>query len=90
VSDQNWADLARASRDALGLLGYGISPRCLPDEPGACGGTFAQHVMAHLATLMAVAEHHLSHLGAPAEQVAEIYERAVAELQHADAKGGAR
>ena len=83
MSDQNWADLARASRDALGLLGYGIEPRCLPDEPEACGGTYAEHVAAHLAALKAVADHHLSHLGAPAAMADDVYEHTAADLEHA-------
>jgi hypothetical protein len=83
VSDQTWADLAHASRDALGLLGYGIRPRCLPGEPEACGGTFAEHVAAHLAALKAVADHHLIHLGAPAEMLNDVYDRTTADLDHA-------
>ncbi|MGH3222570.1 MAG: hypothetical protein ACRDPY_28390 [Streptosporangiaceae bacterium] len=82
MSDQNWAGLAHASRDALGLLGYGITPRCLPDEPEACGGTFAEHVAAHLAALKAVADHHLTHLGAPAGMLADVYEHTTADLEH--------
>jgi len=63
MSDTQWADLARASRQALGLLGYPIDDRCLPDEPSPCGGTFQLHAIAHLATLAAVTDHHLEHLG---------------------------
>ena len=56
-TDENWADLARHSRQALAELGYALKPRCLPDEPEACGGTFADHVMAQLAAIKAVADH---------------------------------
>lgn len=80
MSDENWAPLARASRDALANLGYGITPQCLPDEPEACGGTNAQHVMAHLATLQAVADHHLAHLNPPQGQVIHIRKHALAEI----------
>ena len=61
--DQAWAEYARASRDALAALGYGITPRCLPDEVEPCGATYAQHSAAHLATIKAVCDHQLEHLG---------------------------
>jgi hypothetical protein len=86
MSDENWAPLARSSREALRQLGYGIGPQCLPGEPDACGGTFAEHVMAQLATLNAVADHHLEHLRPPADAVAEIYQNIRHELEHADAE----
>lgn len=62
MPDSSWADLARASREALAQLGYFIGPQCLPGEPDECGGSFAQHTAAHLAGLKAVADHHLAHL----------------------------
>ncbi len=82
--DDTWAGVARNSREALALVGYGIAPRCLPGEPGACGGTFAQHAMAYLGTLKAVADHQLAHLGPLGEQHGEIYWRVRAELEHGD------
>ena len=63
ASDQSWAEVARATRDALALLGRPITPRCLPGEPDACGASFAQHACAHLATISAIADHQLWHLG---------------------------
>jgi hypothetical protein len=63
VDDTTCAPLAHATREALALIGYDITVRCLPDESGACGGTFAQHTAAHLATMRAVVDHHVSHLG---------------------------
>jgi len=62
-SDQTWAGVARASRDALALLGYVVGPRCLPDEDEPCGGTFTMHACANLAAVKAVADHQLAHLG---------------------------
>jgi len=83
ASDQSWAEVARATRDALALLGRPITPRCLPDEADPCGGTFADHAAAHLATIKAVADHQLLHLGpeyGPAHS--EIYWEQCAELHH--------
>jgi|SRR5580700_759493 hypothetical protein len=65
VPDEAWAEYARASRDALASLGYGITPRCLPDEIAPCGASYAQHTTAHLATIKAVCDHQLVHLGQP-------------------------
>lgn len=70
--DLVWRDLAYASREALARLGYDISARCLPDEADPCTGTFALHVIAHLAAIKAVADHHLEHLQPPAGMVDEI------------------
>jgi hypothetical protein len=73
VPDEAWADYARASRDALASLGY-ATPRCLPDEPAPCGASYAQHTTAHLATIKAVCDHQLAHLGQPfIEMHGEIY-----------------
>jgi hypothetical protein len=63
IADETWAGVARASRDALALLGYVVGPRCLPDEDEPCGGTFAMHACASLAALKAVADHQFMHLG---------------------------
>src|SRR5579859_2456584 len=82
-TDQNWAELGRGRRQALAELGYAVGPRCLPDEPEACGGTFTDHVMAHLATIKAVADHHLTHLRPSAACYAEIYTHQQAELDAA-------
>lgn len=82
VPDQAWAEYARASRDALAVLGYGITPRCLPDEVEPCGATYAQHAAAHLATIKAVCDHQLEHLGPPfATMHGQIYWEARAELE---------
>lgn len=77
--DQQWAGMARATRAALHQLGWG-TPYCLPDEPEACGGSYAEHTAAHLAALKAVADHHLAHLAPRAQLVDEIYLRTGAEL----------
>lgn len=81
IADEAWAEVARASRDALELLGRGL-PRCLPGEPEACGGTFAQHACAHLATLKAVADHQLGHLGPDcADMHGDVYRHERGELE---------
>lgn len=72
TADEAWRSLAHGSREALLQLGYGIAPRCLPDEAEACGGTFAEHAVAHLATLQAVTGHHLAHLDPPPMMTAQI------------------
>lgn len=61
--DEAWADLARASRQALALLGYRIEASCLPGETSPCGGTFAGHAAAHLGVLRAIVDHQAAHLG---------------------------
>jgi hypothetical protein len=81
VPDEAWAEYARASRDALASLGYGITPRCLPDEMAPCGASYAQHTTAHLATIKAVCDHQLAHLGAEfAAMHREIWLEKLAEL----------
>lgn len=79
AADTAWAPLARASREALAQLGR-ATPRCLPDEADACGGTFAEHVAAHMATLRVLIDHHLEHLGAPESMLREIYVHEAAEV----------
>jgi hypothetical protein len=86
VPDQDWANLARGSREALRQIGYTVTPRCLPGEPDACGGSFAQHAMANLATLTAAANHHLIHMGPLAALAPCIYDRVSAEIE-ADCAG---
>ena len=73
MSDQQWKPLALSSREALSQLGYTVGTRCLPHELDPCGGDFAEHTVAHLAAIKAVADHHLAHLGAPAEMINSIY-----------------
>ena len=70
ADDGSWAPVARSSREALRLLGYDIGAFCLPDEPEACGGGFSTHAAAHLATLQAVADHQLAHLGPRFQKIA--------------------
>ncbi|HZR54601.1 MAG TPA: hypothetical protein VFB06_34510 [Streptosporangiaceae bacterium] len=77
--DQQWAEYARASREALSRLGYDVK-RCLPDEPGACGGGWAEHVAGYLAGIKAVVDHQLDHLGAPVTMIEDIYQHISAEL----------
>lgn len=61
-ADDAWKELAADSRQALTLLGWPITPKCLPGEPEACGATFAEHAWANLHALRAVADHHLTHV----------------------------
>jgi hypothetical protein len=63
AADEAWRPLAEGTRAALANLGYVITPLCLPGEPEACGGSWAQHAAAHLAVLQAVTAHHFDHLG---------------------------
>lgn len=80
--DQKWADLARASRDALARLGYPVLPRCLPGEPDACGGTFREHAASHLASILAVTDHHLQqHVKPPEKFVAGVYQETGIDCQ---------
>jgi hypothetical protein len=79
VSDESWKQDAEDSREALALMGYPVIPRCLPGEPNACGGTFAEHAMAHLATLKAICDHQLSHLGHPL--AAQVHASTLLELE---------
>jgi hypothetical protein len=75
-----WAPLARDTRAALALLGHPL-PNCLPGEPAACGGSYAEHALAHLAALRAVVEHRISHLGPGSEAMVEtIYASTLAAL----------
>lgn len=79
--DDSWADLARASRQALALLGYPIGPSCLPGETSPCGGTFADHAAAHLGVLHAIADHQAAHLGPDhVPFIDAVREKALAEL----------
>ncbi len=75
-----WKPLANRTREALELLNFGM-PRCLPGEPEACGGNFAEHALGHLAALKAVVEYHIGHLGeGSAPMVEEIYTNTLAIL----------
>lgn len=81
MTDNSWRLLAQSSRQCLDLLGYSIKPLCLPDEPDACGGTFAQHTAAHLATLLAVIHHQLEHLNAAEWLPPATYSNILGELR---------
>jgi hypothetical protein len=76
-----WAPVARSAREALALLGYVIEPRCLPDEPGACGGSFADHCVAYFGALKAVSDHQLTHIAPPAVMVEAAYLTVRTELE---------
>jgi hypothetical protein len=84
-TDRSWASVARETREALSLLGWPIIARCLPGEQDECGHGFAAHTVAHLATLMAVAEHQLDHLGADSQMVSDIMAHTLDELGRRDA-----
>lgn len=82
ADDGQWAGLARASRAALALLGHQIGPLCLPDEPEPCGVGYELHALAHLATLAAITDHHLQHLGGvDTPLVMDIYTDAAAQTR---------
>lgn len=82
-ADESWAPVARDTREALKLLGYPIVPRCLLDEPEACGASFTQHAAAHLATIKAIADHQLDHLGPDFAHIhGDIYWHAREKLAH--------
>lgn len=80
-TEQAWAEVARGARRALVEVGYHDVPECLPDEAHACGGTAGQHALAYFATLKAIADHQLDHLGAHPGVVADIYLTAKTELE---------
>lgn len=93
--DLAWRQVAEATRQALGLLGYPIGPACMPHEAQPCGGGYAEHAAAHLAALNAVADHQLHHLGYPPLLHDQVYEKVRAELaccgdDQAPPPGGAR
>jgi hypothetical protein len=82
IADAAWAEQARVTREALALLGHPIGVRCLPDEPDFCGGSFALYAMSHYATLQAIVEHQMGHLGpAFSEGFEEIRFHKAAELE---------
>ena len=83
VLDAEWEPLARSTREALSQLGYTITPRCLPGEPDACGGTFTQHAASHLAALAAVTEHHTGHLPPGFDSlIQDVFDRTTEEVSH--------
>ena len=91
AADESWAPIARATREALSWLGRPIQPKRLPGEPDPCGGTFAVHAMAHLATIKAICDHQLIHLGpAFTEGAGEVYWHVRHELDQLDKETGAR
>lgn len=83
VADENWAPLARASREALNKLdNYGrCRPCCLPGEADWCGCTFEQHAAANLATLKALTDHYLNMTQMPDSMITDIYEDALATFR---------
>jgi hypothetical protein len=83
-----WQPVAQSTRQALGLLGYGV-PDCLPGEPQACGGNFAEHAMGNLAALRALVDHRIAHLGADAQPLVDsIYGDILKQLAAAEPCGG--
>ena len=88
AADEQWAGVAIGSRDALCKLGYHIGPNCLPGEPDACGGSFAEHAAGHFAAIIAVARHQLRHLDAPRGEVRAMIARVAAELDRDCHHGG--
>jgi len=78
--DESWAPVAAGSREALRQLGYDIGPACLPGEPESCGATYAEHAAAQLSAVIAVAEHHLAHMGLLAQMKEDVVARVSARL----------
>ena len=84
ADDETWAQVARDTREVLALLGRPVEPGCLPDESDPCGASFALHAVAHFASIKAVCDHQLGHLGpAFTEARGEIYWHVRDELEHA-------
>jgi hypothetical protein len=82
--DLTWKPLAESTRQALDLLGYPL-PACLPDEPEPCGGSFAEHTLAHLAALRAVVEYRITHLHLDdASLLEQIHDETLAKLRAAE------
>lgn len=77
--DAKWEPVARGALVAMRALGYD-APDCLPGDPEQCGGTFAQHAMASLGALHALADHHLKHMGEFGKQADEVRGRIAADL----------
>ncbi len=89
VPDEVWAPVARSTRDALALLGRPIEPTCLPDEAEPCGASFALHAVAHFATIKAICDHQLEHLGTQfLGPQWEIYWGVIAELEQCGQAAG--
>ena len=80
ATDQDWAEAARAARQALITIGYPVKDDCLPDEADACSGNFAQHAASYYVTLKAIADHQLEHIGPCFGQPELIYNDAMAKL----------
>jgi hypothetical protein len=76
-----WKDLAEELRQALHLLHFDV-PQCLPGEPEACGGNFAEHALSYLAALRARVDNEIEHLGESAQShVRMIYASTLDELR---------
>lgn len=72
-TSQAWAEVGRRARRALVLLGHPEFDPCMPDEAAPCGAPAQLHALAYFATLNAVCDHQLAHLGADPAAVSEIY-----------------
>lgn len=77
---ERWAEVARGARRALAELGYHGLPACMPGEAAPCGASAELHALAYFATLKAVADHQLGHLGGDPDVVGEIYLHTSVEL----------
>lgn len=88
VTDESWKEVAEKSRECLALMGYPIASKCLPGEPDSCGGSYAQHAMAHMASLKAVCDHQIAHLGMPISAISSaVYDRTAEQLDTGCATG---
>lgn len=81
IPDEAWAAAARIAREAVQLVAGGLLPECMPDEPLACGASFALHAVSYYVTLNVLADHQLNeHLAAPDYMQKDIYKSQLAHL----------
>ncbi len=76
-----WKTVAEDARRALTALHHEV-PQCLPGEPAACGGTFAEHTASYLATLRARVDFEIEHLGQAAQPIVQmVYRHMITEIR---------
>lgn len=81
IPDEAWADAASIARQAVELVAGGALPECMPDEPFACGASYALHAVSYYVTLKVLADHQLNgHLAAPDYMQKDIYRSQLTHL----------
>jgi len=80
-ADESWAPLAKAARHAAVSLGYPAAP-CLPGEPegATCDHGYADHALAYLVALKAIADRAIALLAPPPGLADDLYAGVAAEL----------